>query len=122
MHYGAHTPTPQRAGTQQTLPANCYAYHDPDRSARLSTTVVHALADAMGGDVTETEFSLYDAVDPDALDRLFAPQGDGTERAPGHVAFRVMGHEVTVYHNGHIVITPPAPPTHRAPSAALRSP
>lgn len=108
MQYDAHTQVPQRSGARQSPPANCYAYHDHNGSARLSTTVAHALADAMGVDVTQTEFSLYDAFDPDALDRIFAPLADGTERATGHVAFCVMGYQVTVYHNGHIVITPPA--------------
>jgi len=80
-------------------------HHDPDGSAKLSTTVIHALADAMGIDVTDTGFSLYDTIDPDALDRLFS--GDDFA-APGHVAFTVEGYRVTVYSDGHIVVTPPA--------------
>lgn len=95
-------------GYQRTsLQDNYYAFHDPHSSARLSTTVAHALADAMGVDVTDTEFSLYDAVDPDALDHIFAPLQDGTLRDSGHVAFQLLGYQVTVYTSGHIVITPP---------------
>lgn len=92
---------------QPRQPNTYYAYHDPDGSAELTTTVVHALADVMGKDVTDTGFSLYDSVDPDALDRLFSKKADGTPRPPGHVAFSVEGHQVTVYSSGEIVITSP---------------
>lgn len=87
-----------------------HVYHDPESSARVSTTVVHALADAMGVDVTDTGFSLYDSVDPDALDTIFAQTSTGKPRPPGHVAFSVEGYRVTVYSTGHIVITPPVGP------------
>ncbi|MFC7177071.1 HalOD1 output domain-containing protein [Halosegnis marinus] len=50
------------------------AYHDPDGTAKLSTAVTHALADAMEQDVTEAGFVLFDTIDPDALDRLFSPR------------------------------------------------
>lgn len=86
-----------------------HAYHDPQSPAKLSTTVVHALAEVMDLDVTDTGFSLYDSVDPDALDQLFSPHDDGTPRPPGHVAFSVNGYRITVYSEGHIVITPPTP-------------
>ena len=88
-------------------PKTVYAYHDPEGTSKVTTTVVHALADIMDVDVSETEFSLYDSVDPDALNRLFAPKSDGTARPPGHVAFGVQGYRVTVYSSGEIAITPP---------------
>ena len=81
------------------------AYHDAQTPGSLSTTVVHALADAMEVDVTDVEFSLADSIDPEALDRLFASGADRT--AAGHVAFTVEGYSVTVYSGGEIVITPP---------------
>ncbi|WP_255196177.1 HalOD1 output domain-containing protein [Halorarius litoreus] len=86
-------------------PSTYHVRHDPDGPAKLSTTVVHALADAMGVDVTHMGFSLYDAVDPDALDLIFAPHPDGTTRPPGHVAFSIQGYQTTVYSTGDIVIT-----------------
>lgn len=89
-------------------PSTYHAYHDPRSPAKLSTTIVHALADVMDLDVTDTGFSLYDSVDPDALDQLFVPKSDGTPRPPGHVAFSVQGYRITVYSEGHIVITPPS--------------
>jgi len=85
---------------------NYVTTHDPDGTSKLSTTVIHALADVMGADVSTAGFTLYDSVDPDALDRIFA-NGEGTERELGHVAFTVEGHRVTVYGDGRIVITPP---------------
>lgn len=90
-----------------SLSKDHHAFHEPGGSAKVSTTVVHALADAMGVDVTDIGFSLYDSIDPDALDRIFAQTTTGPPRAPGHVAFSVDGYRVTVYSSGHIVITPP---------------
>ena len=93
-------------------PKTYHVYHDPDSPAQLSTTVAHALANAMADDVTDTEFRLYDCIDPDALDNIFAPTADGASRAFGHVAFKIKGYQVTVYDQGQIVIT--TPPSHRA--------
>lgn len=83
------------------------AHHDRASAAKLSTTVLHALADAMGVDVTDSEFTLADSIDPDAFDRLFVANGEGTPRTPGHVAFCVEGYRITVYSDGNIVVTPP---------------
>lgn len=80
--------------------------------AKVSTTLVHALADVMGQDVTDTDFCLYDSIDPDALNRLFA------NRPGGHVAFGVNGYAVTVYGDGRVVITePPSTPESPVSSA-----
>jgi hypothetical protein len=93
----------------QSRPPSLYrASHDPDGPATLSTTVIHALADCLGLDVTEGRISLYDAVDPDALDALFRPRHDGTPRAGGTLSFVVDGHHVTVRGDGEILIEPPA--------------
>ena len=90
--------------TRPTPPQHHYHQHDWDGAARLSTTVVHALADVMGRDATDAGFVLADSVDPEALDRLFEEFGDGAAHA--HVAFTVERHRVTVYGDGRIVITP----------------
>lgn len=82
-----------------------YAYHDSESTAKLSTTVIHALADVMGADVTDTNFQLYDSIDPDALDRIFADSTDGSASTPSHLAFVVENYQVTVYSSGEIVIT-----------------
>lgn len=83
------------------------ARHDPDGPANLSTTVVHALAECMDVDVTDGSFSLYDAVDPDALDALFRPTGDGTPRRGGMLVFYVDEYCVSIYGDGEIIIEPP---------------
>jgi len=104
MH--SDVPDPQSRGDYLDInqPSDYRTYHDPDGSSTLSVAVVHALADVMGTDVSDVEFSLYEHIDPRALDRLFAGDRDG---APGHVAFGVEGYRVTVYSDGAIVVTPP---------------
>ncbi|ELY97493.1 hypothetical protein C482_12759 [Natrialba chahannaoensis JCM 10990] len=82
--------------------------HDPDGTALITTTIVHALSSIADTDVSQGEFSLYDSVDPDALNRLFASKADGTERSGGHVAFMALDHEVYVYANGDVIIYPPS--------------
>lgn len=82
--------------------------YDPDGSATLLTTIVHALTTIVDVDVSQGEFSLYDSVDPDALERIFSKKADGTPRSDGHVAFTALECEVYVYANGDIFIYPPA--------------
>jgi len=84
-----------------------FVQHDFDGSAKLTTTLTHALSDVSGFDVTDTGFTLYDHVDPDALDQLFKPTEDGTIRMNGLLTFTVWGHQVTVYSDGQIAIVPP---------------
>ena len=103
---GRHPPSPV---SQSRSPSVYRATHDPDGPAALSTTVVHALADCLGIDVSDGRVSLYDAVDPDALDRLFRPRHDGRSRRGGTLSFRVRDHYVTVRGDGEILIEPPAP-------------
>ncbi|NUB92490.1 hypothetical protein HTZ84_04590 [Haloterrigena sp. SYSU A558-1] len=86
--------------------------HDPDGTATITTTIVHALASIADTDVSQGEFSLYDSVDPDALDRIFSKKADGTERTGGHIAFTALEHEVYVYANGDVIIYPPTDSPH----------
>jgi hypothetical protein len=117
MHDDVRTMDGWEVETDPASPRPDYhTHHDPASSAKISTTVIHALADVMEVDVTETGFALYDSVDPDALDQIFSPRGDDSPRAPGHVAFTVEGYRVTVYSTGEIVITPPAGPSTSAGS------
>lgn len=82
-------------------------YHDADGPARVSTSVVHALADVMGVDATRAEQTLTESVHPRGLDVIFADRT--TTDRPGHVGFTVDGYDVTVYSTGEIVITTPSP-------------
>ncbi|WP_121744561.1 HalOD1 output domain-containing protein [Natronorubrum halophilum] len=86
-------------------------HHETDGSATITTTIVHALSSIADTDVSQGEFSLYDSVDPDALDRLFRQKADGTERSGGHVAFTALEHEVYVYANGDVIVYPPTDTT-----------
>ncbi|MCU4924705.1 hypothetical protein OB905_01730 [Halobacteria archaeon AArc-dxtr1] len=90
--------------------------YDPDGTATLTTTIVHAIATIADTDVSQGEFSLYDSIDPDALERLFATKADGSGRERGHVAFSALDHEVYVHADGDIVIYPAehAPSPHDA--------
>jgi len=91
-----------------------FVKHDFDGPAALTTTLAHALSDVSGVDVTDTGFTLYDYIDPDALDRLFKPADDGSQRVNGMLTFTVWGHQVTVYSDGQIAIVPPQQPPRQA--------
>ena len=87
-------------------------HHDTDGPATITTTIVHALTSITDTDISQGEFSLYDSIDPDALDRLFRPKADGTDRTGGHVAFTALEHEIYVYANGDVIVYPPSTPSH----------
>ncbi|WP_247728728.1 HalOD1 output domain-containing protein [Halovivax limisalsi] len=74
----------------------------------VSQAVVEAVAEAEGIDVTDVEppafEPLYEVVDPEALDLLFAPTVGGAERAAGSVSFEYAGHDVTVYSDGRVTL------------------
>lgn len=78
-----------------------------------SVTVVQAVAAATGMDVDELPL-LYEVVDPDALDALFASKHTGSSRGSGQVHFRLAGCEVTVTANGEVTV--------RAPSSSSPTP
>ena len=58
------------------------------------TTIIETVAATSNTPATELP-PLYDTVDTDALERLFAPKHDGTGRQ-ATVTFSYYGHEVTV--------------------------
>jgi hypothetical protein len=60
----------------------------------LTTTVVRTVADVKGIDPLELEECLHDVIDPEALERLFAPVDAGTRQ--GVVVFRLAGCRVEV--------------------------
>lgn len=107
------TPGDETSDIQYDQANDRYVYHhDTDGSATLTTTIVHALASITDTDVSQGEFSLYDSIDPDALDRIFRPKADGADRTGGHIAFTALEHEVFVYANGDIIIYPPTETHH----------
>ena len=101
-------PAPAPAPPVSTTPPQPFLYtHDFGGPANITTTLAHAIADVTGGDVTPAGFTLYDYVDPDALDQLFKPKPDGTLRMDGRLTFTVWGYQVTVHSDGRIAILPP---------------
>lgn len=70
----------------------------------LSAAVVDAVAEAADVDPANLGTSLYDRIDPDALDNLFSDRHNGMPRGSGHVVFTLLEYEVTVYSDGNVVI------------------
>ncbi|WP_227357178.1 HalOD1 output domain-containing protein [Haladaptatus salinisoli] len=67
----------------------------------LSTSVLIAIPDAEGRSVDDLK-PLYDAIDPEAFDKLFAPRADKKSRPHGVVSFRYLGYWVTVSIDGTV--------------------
>lgn len=77
---------------------------ETDDAETVTESVTTALHDATGTDETDLE-PLYTAVDPDALDSLFGPQGDGTPRdTEGHVVFDYGPYRVRVESDGTALV------------------
>ena len=82
-----------------------HCQHDWDAPGRLSQTVSEMVLALAGLEPTAGQ-PLSDAVDPDALDRLFGtPEGTDSDR--DHLTFTHQGCRVTVYRDGHVVAYPP---------------
>lgn len=77
-----------------------------------SFEIIAAIADFEGIDAVDLappEYqALYDVVNPEALDALFAPRDDGTPRGRGSVEFSFCGYDVVVRHDGTVQIDDPA--------------
>ena len=100
--------------TEDTSQSPARSIYTPAASAtaadrKLSTAVVEAVAETAGVDPTELGTSLYDCIDPDALDALFAPTYEGAGREGGTVRFEMAGYEVTVSGDSLVEVTD-APP------------
>lgn len=76
-----------------------------------SRAVIEAVADAEGVSPEAVRPPTYEplhaAVDPEALDALFAPRADGTPRSPGTITFRFCGYRVTVHDDGSVSLEEP---------------
>lgn len=111
MHRNGTAAQSPRQAPAAPRPQQTYTvHHDFDGAATVTETVVHALSDVTGMDVTDADFALHDYVDPDSLNRLFASKPDGTPRVNGHVSFTVMGYQTTVYATGQVAIVPVGTP------------
>ena len=74
----------------------------------LSYEVIAAVAEREGVDPTDIEppeyESLYEAINPEALDSLFAPRSNGTERTRGRVEFTFCDYHVVVTSEGEVEV------------------
>jgi hypothetical protein len=76
--------------------ASCKRVLRPSREESVSTAVVRGVAEIKGVDPTDLDERLYDHVDPDALDRLFRADPDGSVAAEVRVSFTMAGCRVDV--------------------------
>lgn len=70
----------------------------------LSVEVIEAVAATKGVDVMALETTLYEVVDPDALEQLFEPLADGTPRTGGKLVLEIAGCEVVVRATGDVEV------------------
>jgi hypothetical protein len=78
-------------------------YHETS-DVELSVTVVHAVLEVTGKEPTAV--NLNAVVQPDALNRIFGHQPDGTSRTGGTLSFELAGCRVTVTGDGRIRVDP----------------
>lgn len=75
----------------------------------LSYEVITAVAEREGVEPTEIEppeyDALYEVVNPEALDSLFAPRENGAPRATGYIEFDYCGYHIVVTSDGEIEVT-----------------
>lgn len=76
----------------------------PTLGETLSYRVIEAIADREGVPSEDLQPPLYEVVDLEALDELFAPTPKGTPRGDGQVSFFYRGYEVTVTSDNEITI------------------
>ena len=72
----------------------------------LSYEIIEAIAEREGVETTAIEppeyEALYDVLNPEALDALFAPREDGTPRTEGRIEFAFCGYDVVVTSDGEV--------------------
>jgi hypothetical protein len=74
---------------------------EPIEPKPLSEQIISGLAEAKGADPLEID-PLYETVDVDALNDLFAPKMDGTPRKVGSIMLEHDGFVVTVRDDGDV--------------------
>ncbi|WP_227380349.1 HalOD1 output domain-containing protein [Haladaptatus halobius] len=72
-------------------------------SDSLTERIITTVAEIDGQSVDELE-PLYNAINPEALESLFASRADGSSRPDGEVSFQYAGYWVTVSSEGAVEI------------------
>jgi hypothetical protein len=83
------------------------AYRVAPNGRNVSTNVIGAVAEAADCDSLAGDCILYDAVDPDALDRLFADRDAESTLSSGKVVFSLQGCRIEVRADGELVVHEP---------------
>lgn len=78
---------------------------DYEKAGSPSVAVVEAVSKALGRPLRPGV--LYEAIDPDALDRIFADRRGGQTRGHGYVSFELAGCSVTVTGDEDVRVCPP---------------
>lgn len=81
-------------------------HRDVGDDAELATVVTKAVAALDESDPESLQPLLSDAVDPDALDRIFRPLDGSTHGRAGRVEFPLADYEITVWGDGTVVVAP----------------
>lgn len=101
---------PEDGGSNRRSMVRSTSPRGQSKTGPVSERVVHAVAAARDVDPLELE-PLYDTVDPDALDRLFASSATPDPAVRGRIVFGMAGCEVTVYDDGRIDVDVRPEPT-----------
>jgi hypothetical protein len=88
---------------QSALEPGAVLTYEVDDNQTLSEGVVAAVAAVSNTDPAEMD-PLAEAIDPDALDALFADHYDGTPRSTGTAQFSFFDHELVVSGDGHVSV------------------
>ncbi|WP_137286284.1 HalOD1 output domain-containing protein [Halorussus salinisoli] len=83
------------------------AYRVASTDWNVSTTVVKAVTEVVGSDPLSGDCVLYDVVDPDALDRIFADRNGGVGQTTDRVVFELQGCRVEVHADGELLVYEP---------------
>ena len=77
-----------------------------DEDTSLSFEVIRAVAEREGVDPIDIEppeyEPLYDVLNPEALDALFAPRESGEPRGAGRIEFTYCGYDIVVDSDGTV--------------------
>ncbi|WP_433634043.1 HalOD1 output domain-containing protein [Halomicrococcus sp. NG-SE-24] len=82
-----------------------HKHSEDETDCTLKTAIVTHIAAKKDIDPTTLD-PLYDVINPEALEALFAPQFDGTPRTDGRIVFAYSGYRVTVTSEDDIESTP----------------
>lgn len=80
----------------------------------LVSRIVEKVADSEGVDPTELQPPLYEVIEPDALNAVFADAESDVSREDGRVEFTYCGYQVVVRSDGQVSVTEAEPADRQA--------